>query len=87
MKQYPTISHIPIIDQQIYAFAKEDGSNIRAELNPKKGFVKFGSRSRLLGSDQVSISKAADLIRANEKQFVEITKANRWESAIFFFEF
>lgn len=87
MKQYPSISHVPVLGQSVYAFAKEDGSNIRAELDKKKGFFKFGSRTRLLGSDQVSLSKAEDLIRANEKEFIEIANANRWESAIFFFEY
>ena len=43
MKQYPTIPKtIQSID--IIAFDKLDGSNIRAEWNPKKGFYKFGSR-------------------------------------------
>ena len=51
MKQYPSISH-DIRSVQAYAFDKLDGSNIRAEWHPKKGFWKFGSRTRLLGTDQ-----------------------------------
>ena len=71
----------------VYAFAKIDGSNIRAEWNRKQGFYKFGSRKRLLGSDQLFIEEAKNLIKAQEKQFEETFRKNKWDRVIVFFEF
>ena len=46
MKQYPSIPGLKELEKlkgrKIYVFDKIDGSNIRAEWNPKKGFYKFG---------------------------------------------
>ena len=86
MKSYP------IIPKQVekisaYAFAKLDGSNIRAEWSKKKGFWKFGSRKRLLGPDQGTIFKAEALIKEQEDAYARIARENRWERCIFFFEF
>ena len=53
MKSYrsiPFANKIPE-NETFYVFDKLDGSNIRAEWNPKKGFYKFGSRSQLLTPD------------------------------------
>ena len=71
----------------IYAFNKEDGSNIRAEWNRKKGFYKFGSRNRLLGTDQPIICKAQSLILEQQDIVAKICEKNRWESIILFYEF
>lgn len=79
MKEYPSIPTLPTQGSssfahwkrnnnmsEIYAFDKIDGSNIRAEWSSKRGFYKFGSRNRLLGSDQPIINKAEGLIKAQE---------------------
>lgn len=62
MKKFPSISGKIEQGMSIYAFAKLDGSNIRAEWSKKKGFYKFGSRNRLLGEDQEFIEESSDLI-------------------------
>lgn len=54
MKTYPTISGLTpkiralVEGCPVYLFRKEDGSNIRAEWNPNKGFYKYGRRNGLL---------------------------------------
>lgn len=88
MKSYPSISKEIVSGMDIYAFSKIDGSNIRAEFNKKQRFYKFGSRNRLLGSDQLFISEAETIVKEQwEKQLSEIFKKNQWERAIVFFEF
>ena len=87
MKTYPSISAMVQMGLPIYAFDKIDGSNIRAEWSRKRGFYKFGSRNRLLGTDQTSLVKAEPLIRAQEEQVTAICRKNRWERIILFYEF
>lgn len=87
MKDYPSVSkdvrHIPV-----YAFDKLDGSNIRAEWSRKKGFHKFGSRTKLISDESLFLTEAPDLIRAKYEQAVTgILRKERHESAILFFEF
>ncbi len=72
----------------VYAFAKIDGSNIRAEWSRKTGFYKFGSRKRLLGNDQPCIRNAEALIQDGFNASVErIAKKYGWDRIILFFEF
>ncbi len=88
MKSYPSISGKVEKGMSIYAFAKLDGSNIRAEWTKKKGFNKFGSRNRLLGSDQEFIDESVQLI--NDKYVDDLSKIfskNNWDKVICFFEF
>ena len=88
MKQYPTMSGKILRNIDIYAFDKLDGSNIRAEWNRKRGFYKFGSRKRLLGSDQESIVDAQDIILTKfEKDLAIIFRKEGWDRVICFFEF
>jgi hypothetical protein len=87
MKQYPTISQ-KIQNIPAYVFDKLDGSNIRAEWEPKKGFWKFGSRSRLLGSDQPVINKADEMIKQKYgEDLSKIFKDQRYQKVVAFFEF
>lgn len=74
-------------DVDVYVFEKLDGSNIRAEWSPKKGFYKFGTRKRLLGADDPMFGSAIELIKAQEEKFNKIFKAERYESTICYFEF
>ena len=71
----------------IYAFNKIDGSNIRAEWSRKRGLYKFGSRRRLLGTDQDELVEAEPLIRAHEDRIAHVCKKNRWERIVLFYEF
>ncbi len=51
MIQYDSIPHLSkckLLNKPIYAFDKYDGSNLRFEWQPKKGFCKFGSRTQLI---------------------------------------
>jgi hypothetical protein len=88
MKQYISISAVPRYGVPVYAFDKLDGSNIRVEWNPKKGFWKFGSRKRLIGTDQDYLTGAENLIRENyEDRLSKIFSKQRYQRAIAFFEF
>lgn len=88
MKSYPTIPSKIEPRMHTFAFDKLDGSNIRAEWSKKKGFYKFGSRNRLLGTDQEFIHEAEELIRTNfERDLDGIFRNKRYERAMAFFEF
>lgn len=86
MKQYRSIPKQVIKSQQVYMFDKLDGSNIRVEWTKKNGFDKFGSRKRLLGSDQPIMGKAKDLI-ADFDGIEDIFIKNKWQKVTLFFEF
>lgn len=86
MKQYPSIPS-EVQNVPCYAFNKLDGSNIRAEWNPKKGFHKFGTRHRLLGADEPILGRSIDLIQSKYEDMQPILKHSRTERAICFFEF
>jgi hypothetical protein len=62
MKEYPSIDTRLIDCSRAYIFDKLDGSCIRAEWTKKKEFWKFGSRTRLLGTDQEYIWKSEGMI-------------------------
>lgn len=88
MKTYPIISKEINSNIDIYAFDKIDGSNIRSEWTKKNGFWKFGSRKRLLGSDQSIICEADQLII--DKYADDLSKIflkQRYQKVIMFFEF
>lgn len=88
MKEYPTISREIHYGRSIYVFDKLDGSNVRAEWTPKKKFHKFGSKNRLIGTDQAFLPEAEELIKSNfEKQLSDIFRKERYVKAIGFFEF
>jgi hypothetical protein len=70
MKPYPSIPKKSSGEAtKFWFFDKLDGSNIRAEWTSKKGFNKFGTRTRLLGSDQGVLFKAESLIKEKEEKF------------------
>jgi hypothetical protein len=86
MKQYPSING-QIIDIDIWAFGKLDGSNIRCEVT-RKGLSKFGSRKVLLGEDHPYLGKSIGLIQAHcGEELQKILRENRWEQMTCFFEF
>lgn len=89
MKHYPSISKEIRRDIDVYVYDKLDGSNIRAEWSPKNGFYKFGTRKRLLGSDDPNLGEAIELILTDfSKQLTEVFKKElRAEGAVAYFEF
>lgn len=88
MKQYPSIPKEPKGNMtHFWAFDKIDGSNIRAEWSKKRGLHKFGSRKRLLGTDQGVLAKAELLAKAYEPVLTSIFRNERYEKVTCFFEF
>lgn len=64
MKTYPSISTQVDFSLSYCVFDKLDGSNLRAEWSPKRGFYKFGSRTQLLTPDQATLWPAQDRLLA-----------------------
>jgi len=88
MKSYPSIDKDPRQDVHIYAFDKLDGSNIRAEWNPKKGFYKFGSRNQLIDVTHKPLGEAVTLIKEKyEDHMAMVFKEQGWREVVCFFEF
>lgn len=87
METYPTIP-TNIVNTPIYAFDKLDGSNIRAEWNHKSGFMKFGSRRRLLDPAEKPLGDAIELfMNKYADDLGAIFKKERMMRATAFFEF
>lgn len=88
MKSYPSITKEIRHDIYIYAFDKLDGSNIKAEWNPKKGFYKFGTRTQLIDENEKPFGRAIPLIKSKfEDDMSMVFKEQKYKSAICFFEF
>ena len=88
MKSYPSITKDVRKDLIVFAFGKLDGSNIRAEWNPKKGFYKFGSRNQLIDESSQQLGKAIPLIKEKyQEDLTRIFTKLKYESAICFFEY
>ncbi len=87
MKAYPSITTVIDFSQRYFLFDKLDGSNIRAEWNPKTGFNKFGSRTQLLVPEQENLWPSIDYFK--EKYSEELSKRfvkEKFERAVVFFE-
>lgn len=65
MKQYPRIDYYNrgIFGDYIFAFDKLDGSNIRAEWNPKRGWYKFGTRKNMIDENDIQFGEAVTLFK------------------------
>ena len=87
MKAYPSITTKIDFSKPYHIFDKLDGSNIRAEWSPKKGFYKFGSRTQLLTEDQKTLWPCRDAIieEYSETLSSRLSKLKA-ESAVCFFE-
>lgn len=88
MKDYPSIPSKRIPDLHIHAFDKLDGSNVRAEWNPKQGWYKFGSRTQLLADNSGYLNEAKALIVGKYgDELAHVFRDQRYMSAVAFFEF
>jgi hypothetical protein len=88
MKSYPSIPYATECRVPIVAFDKLDGSNVRAEWSRKKGFYKFGTRTRLVDASDPVFGKVPGLINDKYgKGIDEVLKESKWVSACCFFEF
>ena len=63
MLQYPSILGVKKmpLGHKCYAFYKYDGSNLRFEWSPKKGWNKFGSRTQMIDRNHPTFGKGIDL--------------------------
>lgn len=87
MKNYPSIPKITQGDQ-IIAFDKLDGSQIRAEWTRKNGFSKFGTRTRLLGDDERPLGLAIPLFKEKYGEALSAHfKKKRYNKVTVYFEF
>jgi len=81
MKEYPSIDG-PTGDfgKPCIAFYKYDGSNLRFEWTPKKGWLKFGTRTRLFDKSDPVFGPAIDLFMATQAEGIEevITKTKEF---------
>jgi hypothetical protein len=88
MIEYPVIQRGIRRSEQIYAFDKIDGSNVRAEWSKKRGFYKFGTRKRLMDETDPKFGKAKALILEKYAEDLEsIFIKERQQKAVAFFEF
>ena len=88
MKQYPSIPKKVIPNEYIYAFDKLDGSNIRVEWNRKRGFWKFGTKTRLVDHTDSIFGEAPELIlNKYGDNLSRILHDKGWDRSICFFEF
>ena len=87
MKSYPSIEKNILSGYPVYAFDKLDGSNIRAEWTPKRGFDKFGARKRLLDPNEEPLGEAVRLINEQTDELGKRLKKLRVEKATLYFEF
>ena len=89
MKSYPSVAHKMNQEVDIVAFDKLDGSNIRAEWSPKRGFYKFGTRKRMIDETDRHLGKAVLLIKEHyAKVLPKIFLSQRWhQNVVCFFEF
>ena len=92
MKSYPSIPKSVPHGQVVYAFDKLDGSNIRVEWHKKyakdesRGFHKFGTRTRLVGPDDVMFGKVYNLVHEFDV-LADVFMSYKIQEATLFFEF
>jgi hypothetical protein len=77
-----------LLGQPFHTFAKVDGSNLRAQWNPKRGFYKFGTRTQLLSPEDAVFGPAVPLFSATlEQELDRIARSQRWTDLVVFMEF
>jgi hypothetical protein len=94
MKTYNKIPYYNkgIFNEYIYAFDKLDGSNIRAEWNPKRGWYKFGTRNTMIDENDLQFGEAITLFKNKygeslAKVFRDNKSYKRIESFVVFAEY
>lgn len=88
MKAYPTIDTKFAFDKRLVVFDKLDGSNIRAEWSKKKGFYKFGTRTRLLDEHDPMLGSSKQLILDKYGDSMSrVFTRQKWDRVVAFFEY
>lgn len=92
MKEYPSIPKVldKFIGEDCIAFFKYDGSQIKVEWSPKRGWYKFATRGHLFDKSDANFGVAVDVFEKNHSK--TLTKAilehyPKAEGAIAFLEF
>lgn len=84
---YPSISK-QIQNIPVYTFDKIDGSNTRVEWTRKKGFHKFGTRTRLLEETERPLGEAVTIFQETMAEELEpLMRKTRNERITLFMEF
>jgi hypothetical protein len=91
MKEYPPIPQsIGTAFRELpsaYVFDKLDGSNLRFEWSKKKGWHKYGTRSRLFDQSDWQFGRAIPIFqRTLAEPLAKIFAAQRWDQCIVFAE-
>lgn len=86
MRQYHSIGKEVVKGQPFYVFDKLDGSNIRAEWNPKREFCKFGSRTQLIDQTASLGAVSIPLVQAQQDRIGSILRRLKVQEATCFFE-
>lgn len=91
MKSYPSIpasTGQAFREFQAYVFDKLDGSNLRFEWSRKKGWYKYGTRTRLFDDTDPVFGDAVDLFQKTLAQPLhDIAKGERWDAVVVFCEY
>lgn len=89
MKSYNSIEYYgEHYDLPIFAFNKEDGSNLRFEFSQKRGFYKFGTRNTMIDSNSTPFGFAIDLFMDKyNKSLSEIFKSKTYRNYLSFVVF
>lgn len=89
MKSYPTIPHYGETSTSgiWYGYEKLDGSLIRVEWAPKRGFHKFGRRDGLLDDSNPFLTEAPKLFEDIAPGLDDWLRHRRSQVAVVFFEF
>lgn len=91
MKAYPSIPSSngnSFYEFDAYIFDKIDGSNLRMEWTKKRGWFKFGTRTRLFDSTDSVFAKAIPLWKNGTGVALEqIAIDNKWQHLIAYAEF
>jgi len=91
MKTYPSIKRFRAdrhLGFQGHTFAKIDGSNLRFEWEPKRGWFRFGSRRRVISEDHETFGIAMDMfLQKFAEHFEKWAVKQKWSGITVYCEF
>ncbi len=88
MKEYPSIATGCVQRFRAHIFDKIDGSNLRFEWSRKRGWFKWGTRTRLFDETDPVFGGAIALFENGlAGPVADIAKAQRWDKLVVFAEF
>lgn len=88
MKEYPSIQTGCCQRFLAHIFDKADGSNLRFEFSRKRGWFKYGTRTRLFDETDTVFGCAIKLFHDSfAAGIADVAKAQRWDKVVVFAEF